>query len=51
MEDITGWDGRVWCGVCLHDRDEHDGMGDCHRPDRRTKTGYCNAHEKARKAT
>jgi hypothetical protein len=26
---------------CTHSWDEHDGMGDCHHPDKRTVTGYC----------
>ena len=29
---------------CGHPWDEHDGMGDCHHPDKRTATGLCTGH-------
>lgn len=29
------------CPGCGHLWAEHDGMGDCHHPDRRTLTGLC----------
>lgn len=34
------------CHVCKHPWSDHDMMGDCHRPDRRTRTGLCNCAEK-----
>lgn len=33
------------CVVCGHPCGEHDGMGDCHHPDGRTRTGLCNKHD------
>jgi hypothetical protein len=34
------------CEACPHPSAEHDGMGDCAHPDGRTKTGFCNRHDK-----
>ncbi|MFG1794216.1 hypothetical protein [Nocardia sp. NPDC049149] len=33
------------CELCPHPWLDHDGMGDCHHLDRRTKSGYCAGHE------